>query len=281
MNKKRIRLTESALKRIVSESIKSVLNEISPELKARAMVKANHNLRQLGDSNDQVAQNLNGVPVHRETQKRRREKQLRAFKDGLESDMSKKVGRDVKFSIDDKSDNNTEFGVDYNGDRFRHFSSTDGGTRGSVFFDKGQNPDVNHRDMRASEHLSGLVDAMAGYDSELKGHSPFNSRINHLDDRANDVENLKRYNKAKEEYEKRKKAHNERMFDYNSSPWYKKPFKRKPLPFTDEKPQVPKMKTGPYFLPDEPSGLYKRGEEIKGNHDANMRAYNTFLKRKK
>ena len=276
----KIRLTESRLNGIISESIRSVLNEISPEMKARAMVKANHDLGQLGKSNDQVGRNLNGVPVHRDTQKRRRERQLQAFRNGLGDDMQKKFGRDAKFSVRNNPDGNSEFSVDYDGDRFRHFSNSDGGERGSVFFDRGHNPNVGHRNMRASEHLTDLVDGMAGYDSELKGHAPFNSRIDYLNDRANDVNNLNQYHKDKEEFERRKSDHDARMRDYDSLPWFKKPFKKRPLPFTDEEPRVPKIKTGHYFMPSEPEGLYKRGEEIKGNHDTNMNAYNRFLKKK-
>lgn len=274
--KQKITLTESALKRIVSESIRKVLNEISPELKAKAMVKANHNLRQLGDTDGQVAQNLNGVPVHKDTQKRRRQRQLMAFEKGLKNDMAKKFGKQTNFSID----GDTNFSVDYDNDRFRHFSSSDGSNRGSVFFDRGYNPNVGHHDMRASEYLTNMVDAMAGYDSELRGHSPFNATINHLNDRINDVENVNKYHKDMEEFEKSKEAHDKKMFDYEISPWYKKPFMKKPLPFTREKPKTPRLKTGPYFLPDKPDGLYKRGEEIKGNHDTNMKAYNAFLKKK-
>ena len=134
--------------------------------------------------------------------------------------------------------------------------------------------------MRASEHLTDLVDGMAGYDSELKGHAPFNSRIDYLNDRANDVNNLNQYHKDKEEFERRKSDHDARMRDYDSLSWFKKPFKKRPLPFTDEEPRAPKIKTGHYFMPNEPEGLYKRGEEIKGNHDANMRAYDKYLKKK-
>ena len=277
MNK--IRLTETQLKMLISESVKRVLNEISPEMKARAMVKANHNLRQLGASDDQIGQNLNGVPVHRDTQKRRRDRQLMAFKKGLEGDMKKKLGRDVKFSIDNSSvDDDTRFAVDYNGDMFRHYSSSDGSERGSVFYPR-NGQDVNHRDMRASEYLTNMVDAMAGYDSELKGHSPFNSRIDYINDRASDVNDIKQYNKDKEEFEKRRDAHKARMRDYNSLPWYKKPFKKKPLPFTDKEPKSPNIRTGHYFMPSEPDGVYKRGEEIKGNHNTNMKAYNKHLKK--
>lgn len=276
----KIRLTETELKGIISESVRSVLNEISPEMKARAMVKANHNLRQLGNSDGQVGQNLNGVPVHRDTQKRRRDRQLMAFKKGLEDDVKKKVGRDVRFSIDNSSvDDDARFAVDYNGDMFRHYSSSDGSERGSVFYPR-NGQDVNHRDMRASEYLTNMVDAMAGYDSELKGNAPFNSRISYINDRANDVNNINQYHKNKEEFEKRRDAHKARMRDYNSLPWYKKPFKKKPLPFTDEEPKSPKIKTGHYFMPSEPEGVYKRGEEIKGNHDTIMKAYNTHLKKK-
>ena len=274
-----MRISQSTFRKIISESIRETLNEISPELKARAMVKANHNLQQLGHSSNDVEKNLNGVPVHRDTQKRRRERQILAFKKGLENDMKHKFGRGTTFGIRDAGDDdNNEFSVDYNGNTFRHYSNTDGSSRKSLFFTK-DNQNVGHRDMRASEYLSNMVDAMAGYDSELKGETPFNSRIGYINDRAKDVENINRYNKEKDEYDRRKEENDRKMSEYERLPWYKRPFNKKPLPFTDEKPMKPRLKTGPYFMPDETESVYKYGEEIKGNHNANKNAYSKFLKK--
>lgn len=279
MAKRLIRLTESDLRGIVENSVRKVLNEISPELKARAMVKANNNLQQLNKSNNSIEKNLNGAPVHKDTQKRRRDRQIMAFRRGLENDMRRKFNKDVKFGINNSSvDDNAQFSVDYGGDTFRHYSDSDGGQRSSVFFPK-NGQDIGNKDIRASEYLSNMVDAMAGYDSELKDHSPFNSSISRINDRANDVENINKYNKDKEDYKKRKEAHGRSLSDYDSLPWYKKPFAKKPLPFTDEKPMPPKIKTGHYFMPSEPESVYKRGEEIKNNHDKNISAYNKYLKR--
>lgn len=273
-----MKISQSTLHRIISESIRETLNEISPELKARATVKANHNWQQLNRSNNDVEKNLNGVPVHKDTQKRRRERQILAFKKGLENDMRRKFGKDTTFGIRNSGDDDSnEFSADYNGNTFRHYSSTDGGSRGSLF--SKMDGDVKHRDMRASEYLTNMVDAMAGYDSELKGDSPFNSRLGYVNDRAKDVENTNRYNKEKEEYDRRKEESDRKMSEYERLPWYKKPFSKRPLPFTDEKPMKPKLKTGPYFTPNEPESVYKRGEEIKGNHNANKNAYSKFLKK--
>ncbi len=276
----KIRLTEKELKGIISESVKRILNEISPEMKARAMVKANHDLGQLGRSNDQVGQNLNGVPVHRDTQKRRRDRQTTAFRKGLENDLGRKFNKDVRFGINANSnDSNNMFSADYDDGTFRHYSDASGSERGSTFYPR-QGRNVGHKDMRASEYLTNMVDGMAGYDSELKGHSPFDSEMNYVNDRADDVNSINRYNRDKEEYNRRKEAHDGRMRDYESLPWYKKPFSKKPLPFTDEEPVAPKTKTGPYFMPNEPESVYKRGEEIKANHNANTNAYNRYLKKK-
>ena len=274
-----MKIPQSVFRKIISESIRETLNEISPELKARAMVKANHNLQQLNHSDNDVEKNLNGLPVHKDTQKRRRERQIMSFKKGLESDMRRKFGRDTTFGIrSDGDDDNNEFSADYNKDSFRHYSNTAGDSRGDVFFPR-DNQNVGHKDMRASEYLRNMVDGMAGYDSELKGDSPFNSRLGYINDRAKDVENINRYNKEKDEYDRRKEEHDRKMSEYERLPWYKKPFNKKPLSFTDDKPIQPKLKTGPYFMPSEPESMYKRGEEIKSNHGINKNAYDKFLKK--
>ena len=275
-----MRIKQSKFHRIVSESIRETLNELSPELKARAMVKANHNWQQLNNSDNDVEKNGNGVPVHKDTQKRRRERQTIDFRNELQNDMRRKFGKNATFGIENGSDNDSnQFSVDYGNDTFRHYSSTDGGSRGSVFHPRGNN-NVGHKDMRASEYLTNMVDAMAGYDSELKNNSPFNSRLNYINDRAEDVRNTKKYNKERDEYERRKEQHSKRMSEYEGLPWYKKPFNSKPMPFTDEKPVPPKIKTGHYFMPKEPESVYKRGEEIKSNHNINKNAYDNFLKKK-
>ena len=276
------------LRKIIKESIKNVLNEISPELKARAMVKANHDLQRLNRSKNDVETNFNGDAVHKDTQKRRRDRQLMAFKKGLEGDMRRKYGRDVKFGIDDYEDSwpgreetniNTRYSVDYNDDTFRHYVNTDAGERGSVFYPR-QGQQVGHRDMKAAQYLTNMVDGMAGYDSELKGHKPFNSRLAYVNDRAKDVENINKYKQDKKDYEERKDANEREINRYNSLPWYKKPFKEKPTQFTGKEPKFPKIKTGSYFMPNEPEDMYKRAEELKGNHQATTDAYNNFLKKK-
>ena len=83
----------------------------------------------------------------------------------------------------------------------------------------------------------------------------------------------------KDEYDRRKEENDRKMSEYERLPWYKRPFNKKPLSFTDEKPIQPKLKTGPYFMPSEPESMYKRGEEIKSNHGINKNAYDKFLKK--
>ena len=171
-------MLKNRLRNIILESVRETLNEISPEMKARAMVKANHDLQRLNLSDKDVETNLNGEPVHKDTQKRRRDRQLMAFKNGLEKNLTKKYGREVKFGIDSSKcdERNTKwnddddtyydnlFSVDYDDDKFRHFARTDSTDSGTRFSPK-DNINVDRRDIRASDYLTKMVDGMAGYDS--------------------------------------------------------------------------------------------------------------------
>ena len=278
---------------IINESVKMALNELSPEIKARAMVKANHDLQRLNLSDKDVETNLSGEPVHKDTQKRRRDRQVMAFKKGLEGDLTRKFRRDVKFGIDstkrderDKKWNDDDdtyydnlFSVDYDDDKFRHFTGTDSSYSGTRFSPK-DNTNVDRRDMRATDYLTKMVDGMAGYDSELKGHYPYNSAIKHNNNRAKDVENIRKYRQDMQDYEERQRQHDWQMREYNSLPWYRKPFNKKPSDFRINKPQPPETKTGPYFMPDNPEVLHKDTEKLKASHKTQMDAYNNFLKKK-
>lgn len=279
------------LRNIILESVREVLNEISPEMKARAMVKANHDLQRLNLSDKDVETNLNGEPVHKETQKRRRDRQLMAFKNGLEKDLTNKFRREVKFGIDSskRDERNTKwnddddtyydnlFSVDYNDDKFRHFTRADASYSGTRFSD---DRNVDRRDMKASDYLTKMVDGMAGYDSELKGHYPYNAAIKHNNNRAKDVENIRKYRQDKQDYEERKRQHDWQMREYDSLPWYRKPFNKKPSEFRMNEPQPPETKTGPYFMPDNPEVLHKDTENLKASHKTHMDAYNNFLKKR-
>lgn len=265
------------LRQIIDETVKRTLNEISSEKKAAAFVKANHDLHNLNKSNDAVATNFNGNKVHNLTQSLRRDRQKQAFKNGLINDLQKKFNtHDIRLNAYNYDDD-TQFSVTYDDDKFHHYSNTSGTERDSSFHPRDRK--VDHRDMKAADYLTNMVDAMAGYDSELKGHKPYKSELASVNDRANDVENLQKYYQDVEDYEQRKDVNRREMDSYNSAPWYSKLFKKKPLPFTLQKPQPPQNKTGVYFMPRTPDVLYKQAERIKGTHQNNMDAYNRFFKK--
>ena len=281
------------LERLIDESVKKVLNEISPEMKARAMVKANHDLQRLDLSNNDVETNLNGDSVHKDTQKRRRDRQIMAFKKGLESDLTRRFNKDVRFGIDSSKLDDTDtkfnkdddthyvntFSSDYDDGKFRHFSKSDATYDGTRFYPR-NNSNVSQRDMRAADYLTNMVDAMSGYDSELKGHYPYNTAIKYANNRADDVEKIRKYRQDMEDYENRRMQHDLQTREYDSLPWYRKPFNKKPSEFRELKPKYPDIQTGPYFMPDKPEHMYNWAEDVKAKHRAHMDAYNNHLRKK-
>lgn len=275
MAKKLIRLTESDLHNIV----RNVLNEISPEKLGRAFVGANVDLtNNLETSDDQLAKNKIGKDVYRDTQKKRRDRQLRAFSKYLSQKKSKELGRDVKIGLGNIGPSS------YYGEidglvPFHHYANVDGSDPTSVFHNN-YNLDVKSSTVDAANNVSDFVDAMAGYHDELTNGADFNASIGHINDRINDVENVNQYNRDMEDYENRVKANEKEIEDFKRLPWYKKIGKTAPEKLKVEPPKYPDLKTGVYLRPNKSDGLLKQAERYKKNREKNLSAYRRLLKKK-
>lgn len=270
-------LLESVVRKAVNES----LSEISPEMLARAYVGSNVDRNNIGSSDDDTVVNRNGNVVHRKTQADRRDRQMRAFRERLGSELSKKLGRNIKISKGDIGSDSSYYGEVGRGQTpvFHHYSNVNGDDPTSVYHDD-YDRKIGKGDMDASNYVSNLVDAMAGYHDELTGGKEYQDRFNRINDRVNDVENLQKYNKDKEEYEERRRRNRQEIEDFNSLPWYKKLGKKAPQKSTEEEPKAPETKTGPYFMPNEPDGLLQQGERLKATREKNRDAYDKYLKKK-
>lgn len=274
----KIKVTEGALRSIV----KKALNEISDELKARAYVKANVDGDELSASHEPLAKNGNGSNVHRATQKKRRERQKQTFKNGLSDSLSKKLGRFVSVSRGGDGDVSYygDFGRKGVGDTtFHHYAYANGEEPVSVYHDRGSRG-IDSSDVKASEEISDLVDAMAGYHDHLTHGRDFKQRLSDINDRANDVEAVNRYKEDMKDYEDAMWKNKMDIEAFERMPWYKKIGKKAPTKMTREKPHHPTIKTGPYFMPDDPSGLYKKADRLKATRDKNNNAYEMRLKKK-
>lgn len=274
MAKKIIRLTESDLHNIV----KNVINEIDNATLGRAIVGANVDSNDLNSSDEQLARNRAGKQVHRNTQKKRRERQIQNFSDYLSNKMSRELRRDAKIGLGHGSSYYGEIGAE-RGVPFHHYANVDGSDPTSVFHDNG-NTNVRSSSVNAANKISDFVDAMAGYHDKLTNGAEFNDRLNHINDRINDVDNLNKYRQDKEDYENRVQQNKKDIDDFKRLPWYKKIGKKGPQRINAEPPQTPKLKTGPYFMPNETDDLMKQAERYKSNRSKNLDAYNRLLKKR-
>ena len=289
---KRIKLTESEFRRVIKESVSRILTEISPELVARAYVGANVDYDDLNNSNEVTALNKNGQKVHRDTQKARRERQKKAFSQKISSDLSKKLGRNVKIYSGRNGEGddaeNYYYGEINRGQNpiYHHYSYANGNDptnsyHDKIFYDGGSyDKKINHSDMNAADYISDFTDAMAGYHDELTGGKQYKNRMNRINDRISDVENIQKYKKDMQDYEDAERQHNLNQLQYNSLPWYKKIGKKNKSEFTRKKPKFPDLQTGPYFMPDNPEGLMQQAERTKSNRQKNTDKYNKLLQRK-
>ena len=271
---------------IVKKVVNEAINEISPETMARAYVKAGVDRDNLDSSNDATATNLNGEKVHRNTQKNRRERQEDTFRKGLNKSLSNEFNKDVSFHRHGNP-NTTVYGVQTRKGKgengpidFHHYSESDG-NRGSVYDSDFGSPSLQmkRKDMKAIDRVSNLTDAMTGYHNELTGNKDHQKRLSDLNDRINDVDAVNKYYQDTKDYEDAVSNSNRDIANFKSQPWWKKIGKKAPEPFTGKKPETPKLKTGPYFMPDKTDGLYKEIDRVKGNHDAQKNAYEKYLKK--
>lgn len=274
MAKKIIRITESDIHNIV----KNVINEIDNATLGRAIVGANVDSNDLNSSDEQLAKNRVGKQVHRDTQKKRRDRQIRAFSDYLSNKMSRELRRDAKIGLGHGSSYYGEIGAE-RGVPFHHYANVDGSDPTSVFHNS-DDTNVRQSSVNAANKISDFVDAMAGYHDKLTNGAEFNNRLNHINDRINDVDNLNKYRRDKEDYENRVQQNEKDIDDFKRLPWYKKIGKKEPQRINAEPPQQPKVKTGVYFMPNETDGLMKQAERYKSNRDKNLDAYNRLLKKR-
>lgn len=281
--KRTIKLTESDLHRVIKESVKGVLNEISKEKMARAYVGAGVDLDNLNGSNDSVATNGIGRNVHRDSQKKRRERQMNTFRRGLSNELSKELGRNVDITRSGNNNNTRYYGQmsrSRSGDNpiYWHYASVDGYDPTDVYRDNDGRTLLGNHDMDSAHTIADLTDAMAGYHDELTGGKYSQANLDALHDRFNDVENLNKYRQDLEDYEERANANKREIDDFDRKPWYRKIGKRAPAKMTEPRPEPPKLKTGPYFMPNDTDGLTNAIEKTKGTIQKNRDAYHRRLK---
>lgn len=282
--KKRIRLSESELHNIIKESVKSVLNEISPEKIARAYVGAGVDLDDLNSDNDKVATNRSGRKVHRDTQKDRRRRQMMTFRDGLSKQLSNDLGHNVSISKSGDKEHTKYYGQ-LSKDRagnypiYHHYASVDGYDPADVYNDNNGMWPLGNHDMDTADYIADFTDAMAGYHDELTGGRYSQANIDSLQDRFNDVENINKYRQDLDDYEERMDANRREIEDFKSKPWYKKIGKKGPRKSTEPKPEPPTLKTGPYFMPDKTDGLVNDIEKTRGTIEKNRNASQRRLKK--
>jgi hypothetical protein len=284
---KTIRLTENNLRSIIKESVSRILNEISPEFLSRAYVGANVDYDNLKSSEEPTATNRNGRKVYRDTQGDRRNRQIHAFSNRIGNDLSTKLGRNVKIATGNSGGDTYYYGEVDRGSLpiYHHYSHVNGNDptdsyHGEVY-DNGYpvKVKIGNSDIKAADYVADLTDAMAGYHDELTGGEQYKKRINKINDRVNDVDNINRYKDELNDYEEAKRQSEIERSEFDRLPWYKKIGREKPRQFTRQEPQYPKTKTGPYFMPDNPEGLMKQADRTKANRENNIAKYNNILKR--
>ena len=282
--KRKIRLSESQLHNIIKESVKNVLNEISPEKMARAYVGAGVDLDDLDSSREQVATNGVGRQVHRDTQKARRERQMNTFRHGLSNQLTKDLDTNVEIRRSGNNGDTKYYGqmsrdVAGNAPTYWHYASVEGYDPTDVYNDyNGMRPLGNH-DMDNANYIADLTDAMAGYHDELTGGRYSQDYVNRLQNRFNDVEDLNKYHQDLEDYEERMRANEREIEDFNNKPWYRKIGKKAPRKSTEPRPEAPTLKTGPYFMPRNTDGIVDTIEKARGTIQKNRDAYQRRLKR--
>lgn len=281
--KRQIRLTEGQLHDIIKESVKGVLSEISAEKMAKAYVGAGVDLDNLNAGKDSVATNGMGRKVHRDSQKKRRERQMNLFRHGLSDELSKELDRNVDITRSGDNENTRYYGQmsrSRSGDNpiYWHYASVDGYDPTDVYRDDGGRTILGNYDMDSADRIADLTNAMAGYHDELTGGKYSQANLDSLQDRFNDVENINKYRHDLADYEQRMDANRREIDDFNRKPWYRKIGKKAPAKSTEPKPESPKLKTGPYFMPDNTDGLTKAIERTKGNIQKNRDAYHRRLK---
>ena len=280
--KRQIRLTEGQLHDIIKESVKGALNEISAEKMAKAYVGAGVDLDNLNGGKDSVATNGIGRNVHRNSQKKRRERQMNLFRRGLSDELSKKLGSNVNITRSGNNANTRYYGQmsrSRSGDNpiYWHYASVDGYDPTDVYRDNDGSTILGNHDMDSANRIADLTDAMAGYHDELTGGKYSQANLDSLHDRFNDVENVNKYRQDLADYEQRMDANRREIDDFNRKPWYKKIGKKAPAKSTEPRPESPKLKTGPYFMPDNTDDLTKAIERTKGTIQKNRDAYHRKL----
>ena len=286
MNKKTIRLTESDLHRIIKESVNRVLNEVSTNKRAAALVKANN--QKFPDTKTMMKGNR---VVDTNLEKQRKERQKDLFANSVARDVGKAIGRDRgernaksiaacqiaiktlqkriedpnmgeerrKLAMDDikrykeqlkklRSDN-LGFKLSANNDGY-HLSDDNGNVAYSNVDVNGFNYDDPKEANRASQMMD-VTDRLMGYDDELNQGSKLDGRLDYLQRRKQNAANLEKYYKDKEDWEDRKWKAGNKMDAWKSKNPVSRMFSKKPEEFNEPEPRKPEWDKGGggyYFL---------------------------------
>lgn len=291
--KKVIKLNESDLHRIISESIKYALNEISPEKRGAAFVKANN----FKAPETKTMMKGNRV-VDTEYEKQRKERQKDLFGNSVARDIGKTIGKDrgaanekemryVQMCIDDRQkiiDNprSTEgqkmvaqkdieqlkqrlMGLKYDTLGFSLYGSKDG----YQLSDKGNNAYAHNtrrafsyddpREANRASQMQNYVDRLMGYDDEINNGEKLNGEEEYWKVRRDNNAALEKYHKDKDEWERNKSKADAEMSAYQGKNPISKLFSKKPQKFTEPEPTAPKWdkRGGGVYFP----GTSKSNEE--------------------
>lgn len=301
------RIAENVIARLVNEGVvtltESVLNEISPEKRAAAFVKAN-NYRA---PEDKTVKKGNRV-VDTEYEKERKQRQKDLFGNSVARDIGKELGvdrgqrnakwiedykkdieyykgiindpksteatrlgakehiKDLQKSLRMLKDNTLGFHLEGNDDGY-HLSYN-----GNVAYsntDRRNFSYSNPREANRAYQMQDVTDRLMGLDDEMNQGRKLNGRVDYLKRRQKNVANTEKYYADKEDWENRKSDADAEMRSYKSKNPISRMFSKKPQPFNEPEPQKPEWDKGGggVYFTDKSSDYDKRIKDQENLND--------------
>lgn len=316
-SKKVIKLNESDLHRLIAESIKHALNEMTPEKRGAAFVHANN----FKAPDTRTMQKGNRI-VDTELEKQRKERQKDLFGKSVARDIGKAIGKDrgaaneaeiariekliekaknvlndphrpegeklqAKRALKDynraladlKSDS---LGFTLRGDENGYHLSTKNGTVGySHTNGRGINYDDPKEANRASQ-MQGITDRLMGYDDEINNGERLNGEEDFWKVRRDNTAALEKYYKDKDEWDRNKANADAEMSAYQGKNPISKLFSKKPQEFTEPEPNKPKWdkRGGGVYFPGTPESNEKARQKQANLNNHYRTVHQNFNKKK-
>lgn len=138
----------------------------------------------------------------------------------------------------------------------------------------------NPKDTNRTAQMQDITDILMGADAELTGNAKHNEYMDSLQTDRDNVAGSRASDQARKDWSERKRDQERKQYEYDSQPFYKKMFSKRPEDFSEPEPEKYKWKGNGYYVGDNKPEDYDRWMNDQRNmNNTYINAYKNYGKK--